>query len=303
MATLHVYHDHAKWIADALRLAAGERHEIVAWSEPEPFVAALPSIEILVTQGPPRGVFAAATNLRLIHGLGAGVDDLLPAEDLSKDVVICGARGVFAAEASEHAIAMMLALERGLPAMFERQRAHEWKMFGVGKLEGRTAGIVGVGAIGERIMKVAAALGMEVLGTALRPRSGHVPLDELLARSDHVVVCTPRTPATLNLIDARRMKRGSFLVSLGRGGVVNETALLAALHEGHLGGAALDVFEDEPLPADSAWWSAPNTIVTPHIAGYGRHYLERVVAVALDNVDRLLRGEPLLHRVDRALGY
>lgn len=300
MATLHVYHDHAEWIAEALR---GRGHDIIALSDPAAFIEALPTIELLVTQGAPRGVFAGAARLRLIHGLGAGVDDLLPAPELPERVVICGARGVFAAEASEHALAMMLALERGLPAMLDRQRTHEWRMFGVGKLEGRTVGVVGVGAIGERILRLATAFGMNVLAHAKRARAGHIALEELLARADHVVVCTPRTPETLDLIDARRLKRGAYLISLGRGGVVNEASLLAALQDGHVGGAALDVFEDEPLSPESPWWTAPNTIVTPHIAGYGRHYLERVAAVVLSNVARFERSEPLLHRIDRTLGY
>ena len=307
MATIHVYHDAAEWIASAIR-ARGR--EVVAWKTPELFREHLAEAEILVTQGPPRDAWARATRLRLLHGLGAGIDDLLPAENLAEGVAICNVRGVFAAEVAEHAIAMMLALERALPTVFERQRAGVWKMFPVGKLEGRTVAIVGLGEIGVRVARIATAMGMRVVGTSrsLRPVAGVEvrPLSSLLAEAEHLVVCTPRTPSTRGLIDAAALARlpaNAFVINVGRGGVVDEGALLAALHAGRVGGAALDVFEEEPLAADSPWWSAPNTIVTPHIAGLGRRYLERAVEVVLENVERLERGAPLICQVDRAFGY
>jgi phosphoglycerate dehydrogenase-like enzyme len=307
MATIHVYHfapRFAETIAEALR---GRGHEVVACNDDVSFRDALPIMEVLVTQRPPRGHWHLAEKLRLIHGLGAGVDDLFPSPDLPARVVICNARGVMAPEVSEYAIAMMLALERALPTTFARQREREWTMFPVGRLEGRTVGIVGVGAIGSRVARIASAMGMTVIGTVRKARILEsvtiVPLEELLERSDHVVVTLPRTPQTIDLIDPRRMKQGAYVIAVGRGGVINEQHLMTALREGHLGGAALDVFVDEPLPADSPWWTAPNTIVTPHTAGLGRNYLERTAAVILDNVGRMERGQELVCQVDRALGY
>lgn len=299
MATIHVYHGQAEAIAAALR---GGGHEVVAWTSAEAFVDALPSIEILVTQRGP--ALTAGRKLRLIHGLGAGVDDLLP---FPPGVEVCTARGLMAAEASEHAVAMMLALERNLPTMFARQRAHAWKMFPVGRLAGRAVGIVGVGAIGSRVARICSAMEMRVLGVCKRPRPiggvTMVSLAALLEEADYVVVCTPLTSETRGMIDARRMKRGAALIALGRGGVVDEEALLVALSEGHVGGAALDVFDDEPLRADSPWWSAPNTIVTPHVAGFGGQYIERIAALIRENVDRFERGEQLLCKADPTLGY
>ncbi len=301
MKSVHVYHDHASWIGDALR---AHDVDVVEHNDPRSFEDALAQIEILVTQRPPRELLARASRLRLIHGLGAGVDDLFPSA-IPEGVTICCVRGLMAPEVAEHALMLMLALERGLPAMLERQRAHEWKMFGMGKLEGKALGIVGLGAIGQRVSRIGDALGMRVLG---HNRSGRavpgvevVPLDRLVV--DHLVVCTPRTEETLGLIDAAALARTSYVISVGRGGVVDEAALLAALREGRVAGAGLDVFEDEPLPADSPWWSAPNTIVTPHVAGYGRGYLERVIARVVDNLRRFERGEPVEGRVDRTLGY
>ncbi len=307
MSVIHVYHEAAEWIANALR---GRGHEVIAWSSPELFRERIGEIEILVTQRAPTDAWSRATKLRLIHGLGAGVDDVLPAEGLAREVAICGVRGVFAAEVAEHALAMMLALERALPTVFERQRNKDWKMFPVGKLEGRTVGIVGLGEIGRRVARVASALGMRVLGTSrsLRPIEGVDvrPLAALLPESEHLVVCTPRTPATLGLIDGAALEKlpeRAFVINVGRGGVVDEGALLRALNEGHVGGAAMDVFEDEPLPPESPWWTTPNTIVTPHIAGLGRQYLERAAEVVLENVGRYERGEPLICQVDRTVGY
>lgn len=308
MRTIHVYHGDPKGaaaIAEALRTHG---IEAVTWSDPDALRGAIGEMEILIAERPPRDALGLGRRLVLLHRLGAGVDDLLPAPGLPESTAICAARGVMAPEVSEHAIALVLSLERGLPTLFENQRNREWRMFPMGKLEGKSLGLVGLGIIGARIARIASAMGMRVFGTSkrLRPVEGVevVPLAALSV--DHLVVITPRTPETLGLIDAEvlsRLPTGAYVTSLGRGGVVDEQALLAALREGHIGGAALDVFVDEPLPKDSPWWTAPNTIVTPHVSGYGRYYLERVIVVVVENLRRLAAGEPLLHRVDRALGY
>jgi D-2-hydroxyacid dehydrogenase (NADP+) len=308
-SAIHVYHEAADGIANALRARVGDR-EVIAWSSPEEFRERIGEVEVLVTQGPPRDAWSRAKRLRLIHGLGAGVDDLLPAEGLAENVQICGVRGVFAAETSEHAIAMMLALERALPTVFERQRNKSWQMFPVGKVEGRTVGIVGLGEVGRRIARIASAIGMRVLGTSrsLRaiPDIDVRPLEMLLPDAEHLVICTPRTPATRGLISAAALARlpdRAYVINVGRGGVVDEDALLTALTEGRVGGAAMDVFEDEPLTRDGPWWTAPNTIVTPHIAGLGRNYLARAAEVVVENLERLDRDAPLICQVDRVVGY
>jgi phosphoglycerate dehydrogenase-like enzyme len=258
-----------------------------------------------------------ARALELLQLAGAGVDHLLPSPDLPDHVAIAGIRGAFADEAAEHAILMMLALTRRLPELLDRQRRREWAQRPVAKLAGRTVLVLGLGEIGRRVAARASALGMRVLGVrrASAPVA-HVDrsdpceqvgeLEALLPEAEHVVVTVPLTRATRHLLDARTLAllpRGALIVHLSRGGVIDEAALLEALRSGALGGAALDVFEHEPLPPDSPFWDAPNTIVTPHVAGYGERYLETAVAALLENVRRLEAGEPLVGVIDRDAGY
>jgi phosphoglycerate dehydrogenase-like enzyme len=245
--------------------------------------------------------------------MGAGVEDIA-ALDLPPEVVIASASGLFAAEAAEHAIAGLLALARGLTTHADRQREHAWSPFASRALAGRSLAIVGLGAIGTRVARAAAALGMRPLGVRRTPRptehvaevGGPQDLHRLLGEADHLVVCAPLTAETRGLVDARALAclhRAAWVVNVARGGVVDEPALLEALREGRVGGAFLDVFEEEPLPPTSRWWTAPNVIVTPHVAGLGVRYLETVVLRLLDNVGRLGRGEPPRGAIVRALGY
>jgi len=295
MTRVHIYHEDARAIARDVPL------ESLALETPEALAAAMPEIEVLFAAMPPRTGWARATKLRLVQMMGAGVDQLLPSPDLPASVAIAGARGVFADEAAEHAIAMMLALVRALPTTIVRQRDRTWRQFEVEKLAGKTVTIVGLGEIGRRIARICEAMGMNVLGISRsKPNVG------AFASANFLVVCVPLTDETRGMIGARELAMLPDLarvVSLGRGGIVDEAALLAALESGKVGGAALDVFESEPLAPDSPWWTAPNTIVTPHIAGSGRDYIRRCAGVLVDNMRRLERGEPLLNLVDRARGY
>jgi phosphoglycerate dehydrogenase-like enzyme len=310
---LHVFHEHAGHIADRLR-AAGVAWEIVPWSDPAQLREGIGEVENLFTESPPRDVWASASRLRLIQTMGAGVDGLLPAPDLPPGVAITNARGVLATEVAEHALMMMLALQRNLAAHVKRQSERAWRPFASGSLAGRTVGILGLGEIGGRAAALCAAFGMRVLGVCRRPRevphvdevAGVDRLSEVLGQVDHLVVALPLTPATRGLLGfeaLRALRPGAFLVHVGRGGVIDERALLEGLRTGHVGGAALDVFEEEPLPPDHPLWMAPNTLITPHVAGHGLRYIDRVAGVLVDNVGRLLRGEALVNRVDREEGY
>ena len=310
MRTVHVSHSRARHIA-ALIAEVEPARPVIAWERPEELRAGLGEVRVLFAPMPPREGWAGACALELLQLAGAGVDHLLPSPDLPARVAVAGIRGVFADEAAEHAVLMMLALCRRLPELLERQRERDWAQRPVAKLAGRTALVLGLGEIGRRVASRASALGMRVLGVS---RTGApVPdvervgeLDALLPEADHVVVTVPLTAATRHLLDARalaRLPRGAFVVHLSRGGVIDEAALFTALESGALGGAALDVFEHEPLAPSSPLWSAPNTIVTPHLAGYGERYLEAAVRALLENVRRLEAGEPLLGLVDRDAGY
>lgn len=310
---IHVFHQHAGTIAERLR-AAGFPWELVAWSDPAQLRAGIGEVVVLLTESPPRDAWAGASRLRLIQTMGAGVDGVLPAPDLPEGVHVASARGVFAAEVAEHVILMMLALQRGLASHVIRQARREWRPFASGALSGRTAGILGLGEIGRRAAALSAALGMRVLGACRRPRPvAHVEevfgpdrLSEVLRAAEHLIVTLPLTPETRGLLGREGLaatRPGAFLIHVGRGGVIDEAALLGALESGHLGGAALDVFEDEPLPPEHPLWTAPNTLVTPHVAGYGLRYVERIGDVLRGNVERLLRGEEPVNRVDREAGY
>jgi phosphoglycerate dehydrogenase-like enzyme len=246
--------------------------------------------------------------------MGAGVETLLPSPDLPPATAIAGARGVFAAEAAEYAIAAMLALCRDVPRILDQQRTRRFQQFESPKLEGGTVAILGLGEIGRRVARACAGLGMHVTGVCRVARvvehvaevRGPDGLVELLARADYVVVALPKTPETTGLLDARAiaaMKGGARVVHLSRGGIVDEAALRAALESGALAGAAIDVFVGEPLSENSPWWSVPSTVVSPHVAGLGERYLERCIELLLDNVARLERGDSLAHLVDRARGY
>jgi len=298
---IHVYHGEGAGVRDVIRGKEPERPVVVVRDEAA-LRASIGHVKILFTSSPPRGLWRGAHRLVLIQMMGAGVDDLLPAPDLPEGVAIAGLRGVFAAEVSEAALAMVLALVRGLPALVARQLHQQWRPFASGTLAGRTMGILGHGAVGRRIARAAEALGMSVVTFSRREGV----LDDVVRASDVLVVCLPRTAQTERLVDRRvlaLLPPGAFVVNVGRGGVIDEDALREALLSGHVGGAALDVFAEEPLAASSPWWTAPNTIVTPHVAGFGLRYVERAVDVLLENARRLEAGTELIHRVDRNAGY
>ena len=298
---IHIYHGDGADVREAIREREPHRR-VVAWSDEEAFRAGIGDAQVLFTSSPPRGLWAGARRLRLIQMMGVGVDNLLPAPDLDSNVPVACLRGVFAPEVAEHVFAMALALIRGVPALVARQQRREWLPFASGTLAGRTMGILGRGAVGLRVARVAEAFGMSVVAFS----RSHGALDVVVRASDVLVVCLPRTPGTVGLVDRRviaQLPRAALVVVVGRGGVVDEVALLDALLRGDVGGVVLDVFDEEPLPQASPWWAAPNTILTPHIAGLGLRYVERAVDVLLENVRRLEAGEDLLHRVDRASGY
>jgi phosphoglycerate dehydrogenase-like enzyme len=310
---IHVYHSAAEAIGALVEAAAPDR-EVVVLSDRAALAEALPSIEVLFAPMPPRDGWAQARALRLIQVAGVGVDHFLPAPDLPPEVEVAGARGVFSGEVSEHALMMLLALRHGLPTSLEEQAAKTWRQRQVLKLEGRSLVVLGLGAIGRRIVRLAATVGMHVRGVsrgarmvegldAVHPRG---ELDVALRGADALVVCVPRTSETLGAIDADAlgsMAEGALVVDVSRGGVVVAGALLDALASGRVAGAALDVFETEPLPPDSPFWTTPGVIVTPHVAGYGERYIERAIDVLVDNVARLERGDPLTNVVDRDAGY
>jgi phosphoglycerate dehydrogenase-like enzyme len=312
-APIHAYVPFADFLRPLLEKQFPGR-EVVCWARPEDFAEGIPEVEFLYSLRPPRDQWARARKLRMIQCLGAGVDDLLPAEGLPERVVIANNRGMSAEPMAEFGLALVLGLVKKLPVFLDGQRAHEWRRTLPGVVAGRTLGILGLGAIGLALAVKAHALGMRVIGTQRRPKShpaveriyGPEQTEEVLASSDAVVVLLPLTPRTRGSLTRERLARlrpSAFLVNLARGGIVDEQALAAMLREGTLAGAAFDVFEQEPLPETSPLWDVPNLWITPHMAGGFPDLLDLSLAEFADNVARLERGEQPVHVVDREAGY
>jgi phosphoglycerate dehydrogenase-like enzyme len=296
--------------------------EVLLTEDREVVEAVLDRIEIAVRRFP-RDLIARAPNLRWYQQWGAGADWLLRhpgARD--HPVIITNVSGIHAVPISEHVFAMLLAFARGLPAAVRAQERHDWltredldEAGGVFELADLTMLVVGVGAIGERIARLGAALEMHVLGVRRDPTRPAAGVERLvgpqqlldgLPLADGVVITLPRTPETCRLFDASAfaaMKPGAYLINIGRGRVVDETALVEALRSGQVACAGLDVFEAEPLRAESPLWEMPNVIITAHYSGESPRYDERAMAIFLDNLRRYQSGLPLHHVIDKKRGY
>ena len=303
-------------LAEAVRapvLEAFPNREFRVLATPEELASEIGEVEILLALRPPSHLWHLAKRLRLIQMTGAGVDALLPAPGLEERVQIANARGVHAGQMSEYALGMMLAFARRLPRAIAQQRERRWHIFGARRLEGKTLGVLGLGSIGAEVARKASLLGMRVIGTQRAPKPcsyarvvGPDETERVVRESDFLVIVLPLTEETRGLLGPkllRAMKPSAVLVNMARGGIVDEEELAVMLHENAIEGAALDVFEEEPLPETSPLWDAPNAILTPHNAGIASDYMERVAKIFVENIGRAERGEPLLNPVDRTRGY
>jgi phosphoglycerate dehydrogenase-like enzyme len=256
-----------------------------------------------------------ADALRWIQSASAGVDALLFPALVESPVIVTNARGVFDDAMAEYVLGLLLAFAKGLPGTLDRQRRHEWEHRETETLAGKQVLVVGVGSIGRAIARRCADQGMIVRGVASTPRPGDDLFrgihgrDELVGavrRADYVVNVLPGTAETRHAFDADvfgAMKRSARFVNVGRGSTVDESALIGALGERRIAGAALDVFEDEPLSPASALWEAPGAIVSPHMSGDVAGWREAVVELFVDNLRRYLSGQPLRNVVDKERGY
>jgi phosphoglycerate dehydrogenase-like enzyme len=257
---------------------------------------------------PVGGRLFALPRLRWFHSFSAGVDHPAFRSLLERGVLLSNSSGSSSVPIAQYVIAMMLRAAKRLDALALAQRERRWQPVEAEELTGKTAGIVGVGHIGGEVARLAQALGMQVIGCRRRPGRVRcvdelVPperLHELLARADFVVLTVPLSAQTDGLIDEaelRAMKQGAWLINVSRGRVVREEALLRALREGWIGGACLDVFEEEPLPPESELWSLPNVVVTPHNSGFSPLNFDRASELFLENLRRYVAGRPLRNRV------
>jgi phosphoglycerate dehydrogenase-like enzyme len=274
-------------------------------------------------------------NLKWIQSHFAGIDALLQSEIAKTgQAMLTSLSGAAVSQSAEYALGMMLALGRFMPRLSTYQQRREWppdrwKEFQGFEMRGSTVGLVGYGSVNRELARLVKHMGAKVLAAKLDARNprdeGYTPdglgdpdgiyfdrlypfqaLQSMLALCDFIVVAVPLTDKTCKMIGKGEfdiMKPGACLVNLSRGGIVDEAALLDALESKRLGGAALDVFDTEPLPSNSPLWQAPNILITPHIAGISGHYLERAAVLFKENLQRYLEGETLLNLYDPGRGY
>ncbi|MBW4572462.1 MAG: D-2-hydroxyacid dehydrogenase [Tolypothrix carrinoi HA7290-LM1] len=260
-------------------------------------------------------VLAAAPTLRWHHTVSAGVNHILTPTFLEHNIILTSSAGVNAVAVAEFVLTFMLYHTKQIAALQTLQHQRNWiKGLQLQELMSRTLLIIGTGSVGIAIAHRAKAFGMKVLGTRRHPQplpefDRVVGLDQwrsLLPLADYVVIAIPLTSETKGMIDEsalRAMSSHAYLINVARGAVVDEAALLKALTEGWIGGAALDTFFTEPLPHESPFWTLPNVFVTPHCAGTSPQVRQRLVALFLDNFNRYRAGMPLCNIIDKKLGY
>lgn len=268
----------------------------------------------LMAAGAPAGLLPGMPKLRWIQSMTAGVEGWLALPDLPAGAVLTCARGTHKESMPENIVGALFFVAKPYAVNAENQKHARWVQTVAQPLNGKTLGILGLGAIGQEVARIADALGMRVIGTRRRPEPmAHVaevlPADrtaEVLAKSDFVLLLLPATPETDRIIDAARlatMKPTAWLLNFGRGHLIDDADLVAAVKAGTIAGAVLDVFRQEPLPADHPFWTTEGIVVLPHIGGPHPERDRIVARLFVENLRRFLDGEPLKEVVDRAAGY
>lgn len=265
---------------------------------------------------------AAARKLKWIHSPAAAVHQLMFPELIQSNVLVTNSTGVHGPVVAEHAITLLLALAKRLPQAMRYQAKKLWSQDRLWnerprprEVEGATVLVIGMGGIGNEFARRAKALGMKVLGVRENPSKGAgeadqifspAEIDEVLPKADYVLLCTPVTSATTGVINKARinkMKPEAYIINVGRGPLIIESDLIEALRKNRIAGAALDVFDEEPLPEDSPFWSLENVLVTPHTAAVTERLWERHYQLIVENLNRFVLGRPLLNEVDKKRGY
>jgi len=310
------------WQVQALReptFAGGDGSREI----PDAVLRAVADAEIYVGFGITPRLFSAAPRLRWVHSAAAGARASLFPEMRESDVLFTNSAGIYGDPLAEWAIAAILFFGRAFDVAVRGMRERRWpydEMAAYGnpqrEVAGSVIGIVGYGGIGRAVGRRARALGMEVLAVRSRSHGAPLPgveevfgpegLDEVLSRSDYVLLSLPETAATTGLIgspELARMGPGSVLLNLSRGGIVDEDALVRALESGVIRGAALDVFRSEPLPADSPFWTLDNVLITPHAGAISPRFWERETDLIVRNIGHYLSGGRMENLVGKTRGY
>jgi len=274
--------------------------------------------EVVITWSLRPEQFAVAKKLRWIHSPAAAVHQLMFPQLVDSEVMVTNARDVHAPVVAEHVMALLFALAKKIPEAVRLQDQHIWgkDKLKPRELSGATIGLLGLGSIGREVAKRASALGMRVIAVRKNPEKGNFEgvervlpsseLDRMLAESDYVVIAAPRTRETEKIFDVHRLtklKPGACLINVSRGALVDGVALADALRKQTVAGAALDVFDEEPLRPDSPLWDIQNVLITPHTAAVTDKLWVRHYALVHENLARYLAGRPLLGLVDKQKGY
>ena len=280
----------------------------------KPSAEQLARTEAMMAGAVPAGLLPAMPRLRWAQAMSAGVDNWLALPDLPSGLTLTCARGTHTESMPENIIGALFHVAKPYAQVAEHQKQSKWVHTVAQPLTGKTLGILGLGAIGQEVARIAVALGMHVIGTKRRPtRIPNVAevlapgqTDEVLSQSDFLLLLLPATPETENFIDAKRlarMKPSAWVLNFGRGQIINDADLMAATREKKIAGALLDVFRQEPLPSEHPFWKAPGIIVLPHIGGPHPQRDRFVARLFVENLKRFLDGEPLKEVVDRSAGY
>ena len=325
MRVVVAVHDPPVWTMPAehvARIAASlPADEVVPARELDERRREFPTADVIVTTRLSGEEFTLARRLRWIHTTAVGVGPLLSKPAVESDIPITNARGSHSEAIAEHAVALVLALRRGLHTAAARQAERRWAQL---ELQARRVAtlpdthllVVGLGSIGSRIAALAKGLGMRVTGVRRRldqPVPDGVSdvvapeqFREALPRADAVVLAVPRTSETRALMSDAEfavMRPSAVLVNIARGRLIDDAALIRALESGRISGAGLDAFQEEPLPPTHPFWGLPNVLITPHTAAFAGEYWPPVVDQFLENMRRYKKGEPLLNVVDKEAGY
>ena len=294
---------------------------IVIGQKPELFTHSAPHADAILVWSASRDllqtVFAMAARVRWVHSRSAGLDTLLFPALVDSPIPLTNSMGVYSRSLGEFVAAAVLFFAKDFHRMKRNQAAGRWEQFDVEEAYGKTMGIVGYGDIGRAAAKLAKALGMHVIALRRHPEKsrtddlvdellGTERLLELMARSDYVVAAAPLTPDTRGLISAAAiaaMKSTGVFINVGRGPVVDEAALVAALQRQAIRGAALDVFEKEPLPDGHPLYALQNLLLSPHCADHTQTWIDDAMRFFIENLERFVRGDALKNVVQKRLGY
>ena len=308
-----IYHYKAELIKEKL-LKKYPHLVIKTWTKKEDIDNFAEEAEIIICWKFPDECLKRAKKLFWIQLVSAGSDQITNLPSFSRNIMISTAGGVHTTPIAEYVICYILSLYQGTFDLMNFQKENKWGRIKRREVKGKTLGIVGLGKIGKEIARKAKAFDMKVAGIKRKPESvefvdevlGPHDLHGLLGKSDFVVISTPLTALTRNLISKKEleiMKHSAYLINIARGEIVEEKALIEALKNDKIKGAVIDVFEEEPLPEKSELWDTKNLIITPHISWLGEYTLERVIASVTDNIGRYIEGKEIKNIVDPKEGY